>query len=278
MPELPEVETVKRILLQKILNYKITDVRIFHSKLIKNIDFEEFKSLIINKEIINLKRIGKYLIFCIEEYVLLSHLRMEGKYYFIDKKDANKYNLKHRMIEFELDYDKLLIYLDTRKFGTMHLYSKNYYLKSKPLQKIGLEPFNNKLDLQYLKSKIGKSKKVIKTLLLDQSIISGIGNIYADEILFASSIHPLKQGINLNDADYLEIIQNSIKIFDASINVGGTTVSTFNSFNNSHKGNYQNYLKVHMRKDQKCYSCLNIIVKIKVNGRGTYFCNHCQTN
>ena len=145
-------------------------------KFVNHGDFSEEK-------INDIKRRGKWLMFILDNYVLLSHLRMEGKYLIRNVDD--EYN-KHEHVEFVFTDSSTLRYKDTRKFGRMYLYKKEEVFDNKPLNELGLEPWDDLLDIKYLKSKIKNKKLPIKTLLLDQSIIVGLGNIYVDEVLVLS--------------------------------------------------------------------------------------------
>lgn len=269
MPELPEVETVKETLKKRILNKEIKDIKIIYPNIIAT-DINEFKKNIINKKISDILRRGKYLIFVLDEYYLLTHLRMEGKFFI---KDINEKIVKHEHIVFYFD-DFTLRYHDTRKFGKMYLIKKDDLYKCHPLDVIGVEPFSDNLNVTYLKNHLNRNIS-IKTLLLDQTCISGIGNIYADEILFYSKINPLTKGINLNDNDYKNIIDNTRKILMQAIKLGGTTIRSYTS-SLGVTGRFQNELMVHGRDNEQCMICKNRIIKTKVNGRGTYYCPFCQ--
>ena len=189
MPELPEVETVKETLKKQLLNRIIKD-DIINYNIVEKPSVSEFKEKIKNQKIIDIKRRGKWLLFELSDYYLLSHLRMEGKYYIKNKDDEVT---KHQHVIFKLDNDLELRYNDTRKFGRMYLFNKEDAFNQKPLNELGLEPWDDKLNVSYLKDKYKTKKLPIKTTLLDQSIIVGIGNIYADEILFLSNINPYKK-------------------------------------------------------------------------------------
>lgn len=269
MPELPEVETVKNTLKKNITNKKIININIFYANIIENTDTETFKKSIINQTIIDIKRRGKWLIFELNDYYLLSHLRMEGKYFI---KNTNDLISKHEHISFILDDLSELRYQDTRKFGRMYLLEKKDLYLKKPLKDIGLEPWDKKLTTSYLKEKLKHKKLPIKTVLLDQSIIAGIGNIYADEILFLCQISPLKISNSLNDLDLENIINNTQLILQKAINYGGTTIRTYTA--SGVNGRFQQELLVHTK--ETCPNCLNKIVKIKCGGRGTYYCPNCQ--
>ena len=263
MPELPEVETVRRTLKEKILNKKIVKVDILYENIVKT-DLFSFKTKLINQEFIDILRKGKYLIFELNENYLISHLRMEGKYFFVEKGYALT---KHDHIAIHFS-DNVLVYNDVRKFGTLDLINKEelelfFY-------NLGLEP--NELSYEYLKEKFNK-KIDIKTLLLDQSIIAGIGNIYANEILFKTKINPYKFGNKLTKTEINNVIKYTNKILDKAIEKKGTTIKSYTS-SLGVEGTYQEDLLVHMK--DKCAVCSNNIIKEKIKGRSVYYCSKCQ--
>lgn len=270
MPELPEVETVKNGLKEKVLNKKITDCKVLYTGIIAYPDKEQFIKNITNQTINDIKRRGKFLIFELDNYYLTSHLRMEGKYFI---KNPNEKLNKHDHVIFTLDNKEELRYNDTRKFGKMHLVKKEE-LHLTPIHKLGLEPWDNLLTTKYLKEKLNKNK-AIKTLLLDQSIITGIGNIYADEILFLSKINPELSGKKLTNNNLQDIIDNTKKVLENAIASGGTTIHTYTSVDGI-TGKFQQELLVHGKKHLPCPNCKTEILKIVVNGRGTYYCPKCQ--
>ena len=268
MPELPEVETVKNKLKEKILNKRINDIKVFYDGIIAT-DINYFKKNLVGEIIVDIKRRGKFLIFELTNYYLVSHLRMEGKYFIKNTDDEIS---KHDHVIFYFD-DFELRYNDTRKFGKMFLVTKDKLYTDTPLSKLGLEPWDKKLNIQYLKDKFNKNI-AIKTLLLDQSIISGIGNIYADEILFLSKINPSIKGKYLKENDLNNIINNTKIVLEQGIKNKGTTIHSFSSL--GIEGNNQNNLLVHTRVGLPCVVCGEIIKKTKVNGRGTYYCPNCE--
>lgn len=270
MPELPEVETVKNTLKNLVLNKKITGVNILYPNIIEYPNIEQFKNNLINQTIIDIKRRGKWLMLELNDYYLLSHLRMEGKYIIRHKDDD--YN-KHEHVEFIFDDDEALRYKDTRKFGRMYLYKKEEVYNKKPLNELGLEPWDKELNIKYLKGKLQNKKLPLKTLLLDQSIMVGLGNIYVDEVLFMSNLNPEVKVINLTDENLKNIIKNSQIVLEHAIKLGGTTIRTYESSEGVH-GLFQNELLVHGQKT--CPNCKTKIEKIKVGGRGTYYCPNCQ--
>ena len=268
MPELPEVETVRRVLQREVKGKVILSVDVYWENIIAEPNHFEFKKGLKNEKIIDVKRYGKWLIFELSHYFLLSHLRMEGKYYV---KDSSLARGKHQHVIFHLNDGIDLRYNDTRKFGKMYLLDKKDIYKVKPLSSLGLEPWDEGLTVKYLKEHF--HRKPIKTELLDQSIITGIGNIYADEILFLSRIHPLKIASDLKNRDYQNIIDNTKKVLGEAIENGGTTIKSYTSSEGVH-GRFQNHLLVHTK--DKCTICGGDITKITVAGRGTYYCKNCQ--
>lgn len=268
MPELPEVETVKNILKTNLIGLTVKDIIITYPDMIKT-NLDEFKKNLIGEKFLDIKRYGKWLVFETNNYYLVSHLRMEGKYYY-----SKEFNYeKHEHVIFLLDNGYYLRYKDVRKFGVMYLVTKDKLFIDTPLNKIGYEPFNDKLTVSYLKSKFKMKKTAIKTALLDQEIIAGLGNIYVDEVLFKSKISPFKKANLLTDQECENIITNSKEILDKAIKYGGTTIRSYTS-SLGVTGSYQNYLLVHTKT--VCPNCHNQINISKINGRSTYYCNRCQ--
>ena len=243
MPELPEVETVKNYLNDSIKNKKIKDVLILHSNIVcgKN-DF--FKKSLIKRKILEIKRRGKYLIFILDKkYVVFVHLRMEGK--FIFNKNKNKF-----------------------------IENKKNYLSSTILKKLGPEAIED-INIDNFYNSIHSKRKCIKNILLDQSIISGIGNIYATEILFKSKISPLTKVNKLSKKELSNILKNSKNILLLAIKYHGCTSHSFTYANNK-KGGFQNFLQIYGKNNKKCPICKKKLIKIKINGRGTVYCKKCQ--
>ncbi len=268
MPELPEVETVKEKLKKELLQKRINDVKVFYDGIIAT-DLNSFKKNIKNQEIVDITRRGKFLIFELSNYYLVSHLRMEGKYFI---KNIDEEINKHEHVIFYFD-DFTLRYHDTRKFGKMYLVDKDKLYTDTPLSHIGLEPWDDKLTVNYLKEKYYGNNH-IKTLLLNQDIIAGIGNIYADEILFLSKINPNKLGKDLTNKELDSIIKNTRIVLEQGIKNKGTTIHSFTSL--GVVGDNQNHLLVHTKEGMPCVNCNTLIKKIRVNGRGTYYCPNCQ--
>lgn len=271
MPELPEVETVKETLKKQILNKIILDVKINYPNVIEKPTPLEFKRQIKNQKIMDIKRRGKWLLFELTDYYLLSHLRMEGKYYIKNPQDEVT---KHQHIIFRLNDGCELRYNDTRKFGRMYLLDKEKAYQEKPLNELGLEPWDEKLTNQYLKAKFKSKSLPIKSVLLDQSIIVGIGNIYADEILYLSKINPYTKSKTLKVKELDAIIKNTKITLEKAIQLGGTTIKSYTSSEGVH-GRFQNELLIHTKDE--CPNCHSKVTKVKINGRGTYYCEKCQS-
>ena len=271
MPEIAEVETVRNVLKQRILNKKIKDVKIIYGKIIEN-DLDEFKKILMGNEFKDILRKGKWLIFELKDHYLLSHLRMEGKY-FIKNSDEEIAKHEHIIISFNDNTD--LRYHDTRKFGRMKIVDKDKLWETPEIKKQGKEPIDETLTSDYLLEKFKGKRMPMKTTLLDQEIISGLGNIYVDEVLFAAGIHPLREASTITKEECEKIIASGKEIIKNAIKYGGTTIKSYTS-SLGVTGNYQNYLKVHKREGRECPICGNTIKRIKVGGRSTYFCEHCQ--
>lgn len=268
MPELPEVRTVAKVLKKSILNKRVTNIKIIYPKIIEKDSLEMNK--LIGKTLLDIATKGKYLIFKFDDLYLVSHLRMEGKYFI---KTTSDEIIKHEHIIIEFG-DLSLRYHDTRKFGRMFLTYD--ILKCKGLNNLGPEVFDENLNSDLIFNKIKNKNLPIKEILLDQTIIAGLGNIYANEVLFAAQINPLTKGNKLYLNNIKDIIESSQKILTEAIKKGGTTIKSYTS-SLGVTGNYQNYLKVHKKENEKCLRCQKAnITKIKISGRSTYYCPNCQ--
>lgn len=269
MPEIAEVRTVARTLNKKIVGKQIMDVEYFYDGIIQD-DIEYFINTVRNKVITKVHNYGKYLFIELGDKTIVSHLRMEGKYFI---KDIGQSVEKHEHVIFMFTDDSDLRYHDTRKFGTMRVVDTDSIYDLKEISKLGIEPDSNSLTKEYIYEKIHNSKKPIKTLLLDQTIINGLGNIYVDEVLHKSGIHPERLG-NEVTLEECESIKNSSKdIIEKATLGGGTTIRSYTSSLNVY-GTYQEHLKVHTKNI--CGTCGGNVTKIRVGGRGTYFCGKCQ--
>ncbi len=272
MPEKPEVVTTAKKLKKHLLQRTIESAEVFHENIILSPSVSEWKEQIQNQKIYDIMTRGKWIVFDLGEKCLLVHLRMEGKFFYRDKNEPRG---KHEHVIFTLDHDEELRFHDVRKFGKMVLLPKKEMETQKPLSELGLEFNDKKLTEAYLKEKIRKSNLPIKTVLLDQRIIAGIGNIYADEILFASGISPLKKASRLTKKNREDILTHTREILMEAIQEGGTTIRSYTSEEGVH-GLFQQHLKVHGKQKEPCPLCGESIRKIEVGGRGTYYCPKCQ--
>jgi formamidopyrimidine-DNA glycosylase len=286
MPELPEVETIRIGLKEKIISKKIVNVRVSLEKLVKS-DFKEFNEVIKGNSFLDIDRIGKLLIFRLKkgDKLLLVHLKMTGQ--LIYKKGKNLVAGGHKISETDLilpnKYSHIifcfsdksrLFFNDQRQFGYMKLVSPA------ELEEIaagyGAEPFSKKFSLAEFKKIIKGRTANIKAILLDQKEIAGIGNIYADESLFAARIFPGRRAVSLTELEIKSLRKAIIQIMKKSVSQGGTTFSNFLDCDGG-KGKFINFLKVYGRAGQPCLDCrTGIIKKIKIVGRGTSYCDKCQ--
>lgn len=270
MPELPEVETVKRILEQEVIGKTIEDIEFYRAKNVVT-GAEEFVRTLKGKKIEAMSRVGKFLVFHLSEgHVIVSHLRMEGKYYAGMKDDPVE---KHEILRFLFTDGTRLSYLDTRKFGVLYLEREDDYLAKAPLTEVGTEPWST--DPSALLKAYRRKKGPLKEALLDQGIMCGLGNIYADEVLFATSLHPLKACPTLKEEDAEAIVKESSRILKMAIDNGGSTIRSYHP-KEGMDGRMQNVLEAYGRVGKPCSKCGLPLKKIRVGGRGTTYCPHCQ--
>lgn len=272
MPELPEVETVKEILKRQILNKTISHVDVLYEKIVRNYAVDSFKKELRGQTLTDIKRKGKYIFFHFDKAVLIIHLRMEGKF-FVRKENEPIEKHEHVIFHFTDGID--LRYHDVRKFGTMEITHQGEEKSVKGVDKLGYEPFDAEFTTDYLKEKITISKRPIKSILLDQTVIAGLGNIYVDEVLFLCKIDPKRLGNSITDTELTDITIFSKQVLADAIELGGTTIRSYMS-SLGVTGRFQNELKVHTKEGVPCDVCGTLIRKTKVGGRGTYFCPTCQ--
>ncbi|MBU5468087.1 DNA-formamidopyrimidine glycosylase [Virgibacillus sp. MSJ-26] len=273
MPELPEVETIKKTLNQLVLNKTIKEVSVYWPNIIKKPDdIEAFKHMLIGQRINDIHRRGKFLLFELDDYMLVSHLRMEGKYSLHSNDAPLK---KHTHVIFSFTDQTELRYNDVRKFGTMHLFTKGQEKSQKPLQQLGPDPFDDEFTFDYFYNKLNKTSRVIKVVLLDQSVVAGLGNIYVDETLFKAGVHPEKKANLLSEYEVEAVRKQAISILKEAVAKGGTTIRSYVN-GQGEMGMFQQELFVYGQENQPCKHCGQAIEKIKVGGRGTHICTKCQ--
>jgi len=286
MPELPEIEIIKRSLFKKINKAKIVKVKIYNKYLRYKIP-KMFSKKLINEKILKISRRSKYLIFHFKNKLLLIHLGMSGKLLIVRSKN-NKifgtsfyYDLniltKHNHIYFVLNNGLVLIYNDVRRFGFFKLFENIKLKEIIYLKKLGPEPFSVLFCIKYFQKFIKNRKKNIKNLLMDQTFVSGLGNIYVNEALFLSKIHPLRKCNNLKRKSIKNLIYNIRKILKISINQGGSSIIDFkNAYGKS--GNFQQFFNIYGQENKNCsrISCKGKIKKISISNRSSFYCNNCQ--
>lgn len=269
MPEIAEVETIKNDLTTCcILGQKIKKIDIFYPSIL-NISKDEFLKRVLNKSISSVSRIGKFLIFQLDDFYLLMHLKMTGHLLLKDKTDESN---KHELLSFTFENQKSLIYFDPRRFGRI-LLTKDL----KILNKLGPDILSKNFIFEDFFKKLLTKKKKIKTLLLDQSFLAGIGNIYADEILFDAKINPIKLSCKINKEKAKDLFLSIKSVVEKAIKHRGTSLGrsklNYTSINGEF-GTNQNHLMIHTKKI--CPKCKTLVSKIKINQRTSYFCKICQ--
>lgn len=287
MPELPEVETVRFQLLGSIKGKTIRKVEVFHEKTVaKNRDF---KTILTGKTIDDIRRIGKLLIFSFKNFpdlFMLGHLKMTGQFFYLEKgkvkqggghsmsaSDFAKFPGRHTRVGITFVGGHKLYFNDMRLFGYLRLVNGKELIEIE--KQFGPEPLALDFDDKLFYKAVRKSSRSIKAILLDQKIIAGVGNIYADEALFEAGIRPTRKGKNISRKEAAALAYAAKRIMQKAIRLGGTT---FQSFLDSEgkKGNFRNKLKVFDRTDRPCSRCKTPIKKIRVAGRGTHYCSKCQ--
>ena len=288
MPELPEVEVVKRSLINKIQNLIVKAVKINDGRLRYKIEKNKIKK-IIGLKFKKISRRSKYLLFFFNKgIVMLVHLGMTGKFFFVNHKrikyktsfyyDINEdKDKKHDRIIFYLSNNQKLIYNDIRKFGFIRFIKQVNLYQNFHLKNLGPEPLSIKFNMEYFKNYITGKERRVKDLLMDQKFISGLGNIYVNEILFLSRVRPTKKINNLKDFEIQKIVKFSKKIISKAIMLGGSSIKDFSS-SSGKKGTFQQYFRVYGKKGENCtrVKCLGNIKKIVIANRASFFCNKCQ--
>ena len=292
MPELPEVETVRRGLEQKLNNFIIKKVEVCRDSTVAfPSNKEDFIGGLHNSLLYKWNRRGKYLIaelkklgnengrFPLEKFsknngFLIVHLRMTGYFKFIDN---SAQPCKHTRIRVFDNKNNELRYIDVRSFGQMWWIkeglSPNKIIKG--LGSLGPEPFSKDFDEIYLKKVISKRTKSIKAILLDQTIVAGIGNIYADESLYSAGISPFREARTIKKNELIKLKESIVTVLKKSIGSGGTTFSDFRDLEGEN-GNFGLQTNVYRRTGKECRKCGNLIERKKISGRSTHWCPKCQ--
>jgi formamidopyrimidine-DNA glycosylase len=273
MPELPEVETVKRTLNTLIKGKQIKNVTVRLARIIQRPDdIQAFAHMLAGHTVVNVERRGKFLRIVLDGLVLVSHLRMEGRYGLYSSNDPLD---KHTHVIFHFTDGTELRYNDVRQFGTMHLFQPGEEFLLPPLKKLGQEPLDPSFTKERFKEIVsGKSTK-IKSLLLNQEYVVGIGNIYVDESLHQAGIHPEISAKALTGEQLDKLHHAIVTTLSDAVNAGGSSIKSYVN-GQGESGTYQQKLMIYGRKHEPCSSCGSMIEKTVVGGRGTHFCPSCQ--
>lgn len=286
MPELPEVETVRAQLQRKVIGRTIASVEVFHSKTVgHDTDIED---TLVGNTIEDIDRIGKLMIFTFvneQNIHLLAHLKMTGQFFFIDKSgdisggghtftqaDLDMPN-KHTRVAFHFTDKSSLYFNDMRLFGYTKIADAKEVARARA--KFGPEPISNDFDCDWFVTEIRKRKAPVKGVLLDQSFVAGLGNIYVDEALWRTKVRPTRRANVLTKKEAVALCAAAGDVMKESIAVGGTTFKHFVDTGGQH-GNYTDYLKVFGKEGTACERCGTTIKKIRCAGRGTHYCPECQ--
>lgn len=273
MPELPEVETVRRTLSQLIKGKTIKNVTVSLPRIIQRPDdIEQFRLELQGHTIADVGRRGKFLRIIMDGLVLVSHLRMEGRYGVYDSSEPVE---KHTHVIFHFTDGTELRYKDVRQFGTMHLFHPGEEFETKPLLKLGLEPLDEAFTFEAFKVVIAARKTKIKPALLNQEYVVGLGNIYVDEALFRAGIHPERLCNELNEEELVRLYEAIILTLREAVEAGGSSIKSYVN-GQGEMGMFQHSLQIYGRKAAPCVVCGTPVEKSVVGGRGTHYCPSCQ--
>lgn len=273
MPELPEVETVRRSLLACIQNLSVVDCEVNLPKLIQNLSAEDFCSTMLGRAFIDIERRGKYLLFRLSGgYTLVIHLRMTGQLRYNPPETPRPL---HTHIVLHLSDGKELRYTDIRQFGFWFLASDAEIGEVSRISALGVEPLSPTFTVQDFIALMSGKKGKVKGVLLDQSLIAGIGNIYADEALYSAGLHPERPVNGLTRDELTSLYESMREVLGKGVQMRGTTFSDYVD-GLGQSGSFQHELKVYGRTGEPCRVCDAIIEKSVVAGRGTHICPNCQ--
>lgn len=273
MPELPEVETVRRTLETLVVGKTIASVDVRWANIIKEPDdVEQFKDALVGQTIRGMGRRGKFLLFLLDDVTMVSHLRMEGRYGLFKTGDDLP---PHTHVVFSFADKTELRYQDVRKFGTMHIFKKGTEEAILPLSQLGVEPFSDAFSIDVLIQAFQKTTRNVKVVLLDQKTVVGLGNIYVDEALFRSGIHPQRAASTLTTEELTRLHEAIVVTLQQAVDLGGSSIKSYVN-GQGEMGMFQQRLQVYGRKELPCHQCGTFITKIVVGGRGTHFCSSCQ--
>lgn len=273
MPELPEVETVRRTLCELITGKTIARVTVHLPRIVQRpADPAQFADALVGHTIQTVERRGKFLRILLGPLVLVSHLRMEGRYGVYPHDEPVE---KHTHVIFHFEDGTELRYKDVRQFGTMHLFAAGTELTSAPLHKLGVEPLDDIFTLAVFKQLLANKSSKIKPLLLNQHYVVGLGNIYVDEALHAAGVHPERLANSLTDEQWSKLHEAVKSTLARAVEAGGSSIKSYVN-GQGEMGMFQHALHVYGRKNEPCNTCQSPLQKTVVGGRGTHFCEKCQ--
>jgi len=272
MPELPEVESIKRTLAKNVLGKRITDAKIFWPSAVISVPGVDFVELIKDKVIEGLDRRGKYLLLHLDNnFTLIIHFRMTGRLVYYKEKGTVD---KHTHVVFYLEQGELH-YSDIRKFGRIQIVSTQNIYTVPFLAKLGPEPLDATFNFTVLGQRLAKKKTNIKAALLDQKVLAGLGNIYTDEALFKAGILPTRNVGSLKVSEIILLYDSICEVLKEGIKAGGTSFRDYRDADGN-MGLFQKSLMVYGRAGQACKVCGQKLTKAKVAGRTTVYCSDCQ--
>lgn len=273
MPELPEVETIANGFRQTITSIMILNTEIDEPRVLP-FDADKFSEILLNDSISDVRRINKYLVFDLSNnYSLLFHLRITGQLVLEQQGDSS---LKFPCLKISLENGQKIALYDRMRSAIVNLLPTDQILNLEGIKKLGPEFLTDACTESYFINALSNRKRAIHTLLLDQTIAAGLGNIYVNEALFLSGIHPAILAVRLKENDLSLLYKNINDLLIKAIEHGGTTFSSFkNAFGKP--GTFQKHLTVFRRKGKPCLECGTSIERATINGRGGFYCPHCQT-
>lgn len=272
MPELPEVETIRRTLSQRVLKLKIDEVILRWKGAVLGYEDVPFEKVLNGLRIDSIERRGKYLLITLEDgWSLIAHMRMTGRLNYYPSSNAPE---KHTHVVFKLSKGELH-FTDTRKFGRLQLVRTKNRLELPSLKRLGPEPLESGFTPQVLGQKLINRKIALKTALLDQTVVAGLGNIYVDESLFQAGLSPLRMANSLTKDELTRLHASICSVLQAGIDAQGTSFRDYRDANGE-KGAFQEALKVYGRAGELCVLCGNPLEKTRLGGRTTVYCLNCQ--
>ncbi|GFN30122.1 DNA-formamidopyrimidine glycosylase [Paenibacillus xylaniclasticus] len=273
MPELPEVETVCRTLNQLVAGKTIASVSVSLPRIIRRpVEPEMFAAALAGQTIQSVERRGKFIRFVLDGLILVSHLRMEGRYGVYKKDEPVE---THTHVVFHFTDDTELRYKDVRQFGTMDLFKPGEEWTMPPLNKLGLEPLDETFTLEAFRHRLAQRSTKLKPLLLDQSYIVGLGNIYVDEALFQAQLHPERTADSLKAAEWKRLYDAIRDTLSRAVQAGGSSIKSYVN-GQGEMGMFQHSLLAYGRGGEPCTVCGTLLEKFVLGGRGTHICPKCQ--